>query len=532
MTTATAKLVAHPGLRLAPLALAALLLSAECRAEWRFSPSVTVRETWTDNASQQADDRARSQLITDLAPGFTLTENGRRLKLGMNAQYHVFGYTNDDPAARQNLANNSYQYDAHGQLEAIDELLWVDANASRQRTATSAFGPLADNLYSNNNRTDVSSWSISPYLRHRFGTFADATLRFTRDSVQGGAAGFGDSMASTRTLLLARPGDHTFGWNFMATHQDLTDNSQLANGSFLHAKSSSESEVAGIAYRMTRTLSLTADAGYDSFDYAPLTEGGSAQRTAGRRWSAGFMWQPSLRTDVRASFGHRYFGKTGMLNASHRTRNTVWSLDYNDDVSAMRSQFLLPVAFDTAALLNRLLVTQIPDAVQRQQAVQAYIAANGLPSSIAQPINYLSNRYIRGKRLQGAMLWRMPKSSLTLSVFRDERQALSLQTADSLLLGTRESALNDNVRDWGANLALTHKLSGRTDVTAGIESLHVRSLVTNATNYSRHMHAGLNHSFSRYTYGTIEVRQSHGGIGVNAPNFHENAIVALYSVKY
>ena len=61
MTITTANLSAHrlvkwPGnaaLRLTPLALAVLLLSTDCRAEWRVTPGVQARETWSDNVGSE-----------------------------------------------------------------------------------------------------------------------------------------------------------------------------------------------------------------------------------------------------------------------------------------------------------------------------------------------------------------------------------------------------------------------------------------------------------------------------------------------
>jgi uncharacterized protein (PEP-CTERM system associated) len=531
MTIPTAKEPGTPNRRAlrraAPLAVGALIACAECRAEFKIAPSFSARETCTDNVNQQPDEFARSQIITDLAPGLSVSDSSRRLKLAANAQFHLFGYTNDDPAARRYLANSSYQYNAHALAEVLDRTLFVEASANRSRQSTSAFAPLAADLYSNINRTDINTWSISPYLRHRFGHFADATVRFTRDSVTGGTVGFGNSMGSTRAanLASAQPAS-AFGWNLAYSHQDLTQTSTqgLSAGG---GKSSSENEIAGISYRLQRTLSLTADAGYDDYEYPALND-----RTAGRRWSAGFIWAPSVRTNVRASFGHRYFGKTGALNASHRTRNTVWSLVYSDDVTTMRSQFLLPAAIDTASMLDRLFSSQLPDPVLRQQAVQAYMAATGLPPTLAQSVNYLSNRYLRDQRLQGAMLWKLPHSDLTFTLFRDERVALSLRESDSLLLGAQQRALNDNLRERGATLTANHALSARASLTAGLEAVRARSLITGIENYSRNLHAGINHRFSKYAVGSLDVRQMRGAVGFNIPNYHENAVVAMYTVQY
>ncbi len=44
-------------------------------------------------------------------------------------------------------------------------------------------------------------------------------------------------------------------------------------------------------WSVIRRLSLTANVGYDKYEYPVLNE-----RTQGRSWLAGFIWTPSTRT--------------------------------------------------------------------------------------------------------------------------------------------------------------------------------------------------------------------------------------------
>jgi uncharacterized protein (PEP-CTERM system associated) len=292
--------------------------------------------------------------------------------------------------------------------------------------------------------------------------------------------------------------------------------------------------MAGLRWKLARTISLTADTGYDRYEYEPL--GGSD--TSGKRWSAGFIWTPSTRTSLQASFGHRYFGKTGLLAFNQRTRNTVWTLDYTDEVSTTRSQFLLPASVDTASMLDRMFASQFPDPALRQQAVQAYIAAAGLPPSLAESINFLSNRYFREKRLQGAVVWRMSKSNLSLSAYRNERQALSQQQSDSALLGSQLSSLNDNVRQRGASASFNYNLSPRTSATAGLDATHSHSLTTGVDNSNRVARLMMNRRLGRDCNATLEVRHATGTLAQgslalgNRNGYHENAVVATLAVKY
>lgn len=505
--------------RLAPLALAALLLSNECRADWKFTPLFDLRETYTDNATQQREELARNEWITEAAPGFALTGNTPRLTLSATARWRRFAYS--DKAADPNLRDGERNYEANGRAMVVDQLFYVDAGANGRRQSVSAFGQLSDSPYVNANRTDVSTWRISPYLQHRFGSTATGEVRFTRDSVDSGFNGFGSSVGSTASASLASgPAFRDLGWNLSYNHQDLSNERA--------GKSTSENAVAGLRYRLIPRLMLTASAGYDDYRYATLGE-----RTSGPSWSVGFAWTPSLRSTVEASVGHRYFGKTGSLAASHRTRHSVWSLDYSDQVITTRSQFLLPAAIDTASMLDRLFSASFPDPVQRQQAIQAYMAATGLPPTLADSINYLSNRYIRAKQLRGAAIFRGARSSLTFSLFYDKRNALSLQQSDSTLLGSQLGALNDNVRQRGGNIDADYRLTARTTLQASGYLVRAQSIDTGIANNNRQWRLGLSHTLSAKTQGNIELRHVRGNYGFdNDSVFHENAIAATLSVVY
>lgn len=506
-------------LRLAPLALAAMLLSNECRADWKFTPMLDLRETYSDNATQQRDELATNQFITEAAPGFTLTGKSPRLTLSAAGRWRQFSYSDkkDDP----NLRDSERSYQASGRAMVVDQLFFVDAGASGMRQAVSAFGQLSNSPYVNANRTDVSTWRISPYLQHRFGSTATGELRYTRDSVESGVSGFGNSVGDAVSASLASGNSFTdLGWNLSYYRQDLDND--------LSGKSTSENGMAGLRYRLIPRVMLTASTGYDDYRYATLGE-----RTSGPSWSLGFIWSPSTRTNVEASFGHRYFGKTGSLAASHRTRHSVWSLDYSDQVITTRSQFLLPAAIDTASMLDRLFSSSFPDPVQRQQAVQAYMAASGLPPTLADSVNYLSNRYIRAKQLRGAAVFRGARSSLTFALFHDQRNALSLQQSDSSLLGSQLGTVNDNVRQRGANIDADYRLSANTTVQASGYLVRAQSPDTGVTNNNRQWRLGMSRAFSTNTRGNVELRHVRGNYGFsNDSVFHENAIAATLSVQY
>jgi uncharacterized protein (PEP-CTERM system associated) len=266
--------------------------------------------------------------------------------------------------------------------------------------------------------------------------------------------------------------------------------------------------------------------GYDRYDYQSL--GG---RTAGRSWSGGFDWQPSLRTSLKASIGRHYFGTTGALDARHRSRSTVWSINYGDQVTTTRQQFLLPSSIDTAAMLDGLFRARIPDPVLRQQAVEAYIRATGLPPSLANDVNYLSNRFMRQRELQASAAYTRARSTAVFTLYRTERVALSTQQSDSSLLGSQLLSLNDNVRQIGASLTYGYRLGPRTSLNAAANAARNRSLTTGVEQDTRALRLGLVRDVGRNVRAALDLRRVRGSVGVNAGEYHENAISASLSAQ-
>ncbi|WP_288378479.1 TIGR03016 family PEP-CTERM system-associated outer membrane protein [uncultured Massilia sp.] len=511
--------------RLAPAAaaVAALVIAAPARADWRFTPSLGLTQTWTDNLDLLPEPEARTQLVSELAPAFDFALDSRRVKAAASGSFRQFAYRDSDMARPRNDHVSQYA----GKLTGVvaEDLLFVDAAASSSRQNLTAFGPqVIDNPYSSLNNTQVKTWSISPYLSHRFGRQLAATVRLTRDGVETDERNrFGDSTADSVSLDLNNDiSGQKLTWGLSYLHQD--QESELAGDS------SVENLNSRLRYRLDSKFALTATAGYDRYDYNAL--GG---RTAGRSWSGGFAWTPSQRTSIEASFGRHFFGKTGSLAASVRSRRTVWSVNYSDGITNTREQFTLPSAIDTTALLDSLFLTSIPDPELRRQAVAAYIQSAGLPPSLADSVNYLSNRYMRQKLLQASAAFKGVRNSALLSLYGNERTALSSQESDSALLGSQLASLNDNVRQAGANATWVYRLSPRSDLSGTASYSRSESLTTGIEDRQRQLRAAFNTKLGRHLTGTVELRRRSGnqGLGIGAArlrDYTEHAIAATLSM--
>jgi uncharacterized protein (PEP-CTERM system associated) len=502
----------------APTAILAVLLAPQARAEWKVVPAVDLRETYSDNLRLEANNTSHGQFITELSPSLSIANNGPRLKLSAAISEHFYAYSGERVDGT-NSSSRSLLADARAKL--IEDLLFLDAAASISQQSISAFGPqVYNNGYASANRGEVRTYSISPYLVHQFGAFASTQARYTHNSVSSGNAGFGDSKADDLSFSIASGTTfRTLSWGLQASRQELDDS--------LARKSSSQLASANLRLRVGPELTLNASAGYDKYDYSSL--GGT---TAGKNHALGFSWTPSLRTSIQASAGKRYFGSTYSLIAMHRSRRTVWNVNYNDGVTTTRDQFLLPATIDTAGLLDRLFTPNIPDPAARQQAVDAYIRATGLPASLADNINYFSNRYILQKQLQASAGFNTARSTTVVSLNTTKRNALSSQQVDSTLLGSNLSSLNDDTRQKSAAVSMSYRLSPRSSVNLALSRSRTESLSTGIKGNQTALSLAMTQQFNRRLKGALELRRNQGNASATAArNYRENAISASLSLQ-
>jgi len=112
-----------------------------------------------------------------------------------------------------------------------------------------------------------------------------------------------------------------------------------------------------------------------------------------------------------------------------------------------------------------------------------------------------------------------------------ERVALSSGAADSELLGNQLFALNDNVRQFGANAVYTYRLNGRTSATATLLATRNRSLTTDIESDQQGLRLGMTRRFSGKMSGSVELRHLRGNRGLLGADYKENAISATLTAQ-
>ena len=486
-------------------------------ADWKIAPRLTLLETYTDNVTLAPRGNEIGDFITQINPGVTLTGTGARLKVNANYTMQNLFYAN-----QSNRNTTMHQLSSGANATLIKNLFFLDSTANISQQNISLLGPLTTNNENiTNNRATVKTYSISPYILHNFSNFATTQARYTHNAAYTDSGGLSASQ-SDRILLSLTSGSafRTLGWG-------LNYNKQKTGG--LSTSGENEQYSGNLYYRVSSKFSLTGTSGYQKYSYTSTT--GSS---AGSFWTTGFIWTPSQRTNITANTGKAFYGTTYTLMASHQTRRSTWSLNYNQNITTTRDQFMIPATTNTANFLNQLWTSNIPDSVMRQQTVDAFIRDNGLSASIFDPINILTNQFFLQKRLQATVALSGTKNTLVFSMFHMLREAQTLRDTNSALFGASNFTLNNNTKQIGGNALWSHQISPRT--SANVSAMYIKSniLDTGQEDETKTFTAGLTKLIRPKLNGAVNFRHVERTSNTiqNGAEYRENAITATLSMRF
>ncbi|MDO9188337.1 MAG: TIGR03016 family PEP-CTERM system-associated outer membrane protein, partial [Sulfurimicrobium sp.] len=142
MATTTAKIIKKRHCRSVSLttsrsAMGAMLLLSlnSIAADWKITPSLDLKETYSDNIRLASPGNEKSDFVTQINPGISLTGTGPRLKV--NARYGMQNLIYAEESSRNTLR---HQLNAGANAELLDDLLYLDGKASISQQNISTFG--------------------------------------------------------------------------------------------------------------------------------------------------------------------------------------------------------------------------------------------------------------------------------------------------------------------------------------------------------------------------------------------------------
>jgi len=300
-------------------------------ASWRVSPSITVAETYTDNVDLDAT-FSQSDFVTQITPQVVITGQGARLNMNFNYGANYFFYPGDEDD-KHDLRHN---LQANLSSELISDIFFIDGSAvinqqfldRRQAIAT-------EQVSRTENRRTVQSYQVSPYLRHRFGSWATAQLKYDLRHIRSSREAsqttpntfFGNSLLHLGSFSLSSEREfRKLDWTLLAQYSNEERENAASDYNNTLAR-------ANFSYQLIRTFALLGSVGYQNREAV-----GSFANFNGFIWDAGFRLVPGPRTSLSFRYGNQNDGETFSLNALYKIspKNQI-SLSYRDEIKTFQS---------------------------------------------------------------------------------------------------------------------------------------------------------------------------------------------------
>ena len=431
-----------------PLAWALVALAPPAHAEnWVITPNLAIGETLTNNLYLTSTNRT-SDLVTSITPGISVDGRGARASLRLNYSISQNIY------ARESSENNLQQaLLASGTLEAVEDWLFLDANATISQQYISAFGAVApSNVNINENRTQTFYYSLSPYIRGRLLSSADYTLRYTVSGTNP------DSSAVSNTTMsqwLGRINGNT-RWSALNWAIDYSSNS--ANYDVGRDREDTRYGLT-LSYRFNPELQVSAIFGRERTNLVSL------QDETNNDSGFGLLWTPSPRTKLDGRVTRRFFGDGYNVAFSHRMPLSAFSYTASRDVSyqpagvtntGQGSNF--DAFYGIVAANNPGLA---PDAIRAQ--VNQILQGRGVPTDGSVVNGYLTNRPSLQTLQQISYALLGVRNTLTFNASESQQQPLGVVSGL-----TDDYSLANEVTQRGFGVIWGHQLTGLSSLSLSL----------------------------------------------------------------
>lgn len=501
--------------------VAILLFSSYSSAsEWRVLPRLNLIETYSDNVTLRAGNPS-DDFITQINPGVSLRGLASRYKVDATYVMNNLLY-----AQNSNFNRIQNQLNANGTGELVKDLFFVDGRAQiAQQNITLVGAQPIDNVNVTGNRTTVSSYVLSPYLRHRFQNFATTELRYTHNWVNTTVNPLFNSTGDSFLFNLnSGTAFNTLLWGANYSKQMI----HFANG----RNAEFERATGNLRYRLTSQFALTGTGGYEHNSFISIRGSTSAPI-----WNVGFIWEPTERTNIAVTGGQRFFGNTYNALATHRTRLTIWSFGYVQDITTFNQQQTLGIGIPgtLGGSLTQLLTAQnpgvSPDVIQQNSAS---LVGLGLSGSVFGPTNFLTNQLFLQKTLQASVAMNGTRNTILLNLFNMSREAFSSGFADIGFVGAQNLAFLQHTIQSGVNTMWSHRLSERTNANLNFAYTKFKFLGTGRVDDFIFVMLGLTKQFNLQPNlsGSIHVRHQQRSSNQPGSDYQEQAVIGSLNMSF
>jgi uncharacterized protein (PEP-CTERM system associated) len=377
-----------------------------------ITPSLEVSETYTDGTartnSSATGGRVGGEFATRISPGLSIASRSGRVQGTVD---YALSATHYSAQSQSQTVQNSLN--AALTAEAIERLMYLDARANIAQQTISPFAQqtATGSQRSNPNSTEVTTLSLSPYVRRSVGGWADFEGRLTAGATRSRGQTNPSSKQLTGSLSLASAATGArFGWSLNGVGQRVR---------FGQGQDTDSSRVNGrVTMRPDYDLRLALGAGLETTNV-----GGTARRSYSN-WGGGLRWTPTERTVIEADIDRRYFGRSFRVVAEHRTPRTVWRYADSRDLTSGSDANGVGQPVTLYQLYYALFASSVPDPGARDQFVRDFLRQLGRDGGEVVSGGFLGSAVTVQRRQDLSFAWVGLRTSFSLQAFGSETRQI------------------------------------------------------------------------------------------------------------
>ena len=297
------------------------LIKTSTAAEWDNAFGVGFDVGYVDNIRLAPFGEEESQYVTQITPFINLQGEGGRASLDLNYQMQYVDYLSDD------INNEIYhQLFADANAELVEQLLFIDLSAANFQSAiTSAASIPQDNISISDNRTNITTTTISPYINTRIFSKADLNIRY--------------SHVDTKYDEFEDVQPDTTNENYLAELSNTTTNDRgPLDWRLRYSKNELNTNLVESNYYEQSSLALFYNISSQLVPYTTIgNEANKIVNTSfdegGTFWNVGLTWRPTPRTMIIGEYGERFYGTSNSFSWTTRGRTTNISINYSEEIT-------------------------------------------------------------------------------------------------------------------------------------------------------------------------------------------------------
>ena len=390
------------------------------------TPALDIQELATDNAFNGGSNARRgAEFITTIQPSVSIAAQTRRFEgnLTYDPSINIYARNSNQSYVGQNFSGT-------GLATLVPDLLFLDVRGFAAVQSTSGgYGPNTTTALNRQNQTQSTSFSVSPYISHRFGgtgtVEAGYTLSYSANSnVTGVTSNTSNPQFSAGQFGLLTPNQTAPNSNYVSNEEHASFTTGEDFGRLNHRVAVSATQYSGngvyqgayrsletydLAYAASRFVTLLGEIGHESIHYG----GVPPVRIDDAVWNVGAKLAPNADSSLTLTYGHHDGADAatfdGRYDATARLR-----------LYARYTEGLSTSAEDTSNALA---------AVDTTQPGGLFDRSNGAPLSLTDNFFGVQNNLYRLRRFSSTASLVYDRDVFSLTATRESRHVISSASA-------------------------------------------------------------------------------------------------------